>query len=83
MSVALKNDLGQVKALVPDFDLAIVEECFQYRECGKAVPFIDAGKAVLEVEYKLDRSDFCSKAQALGFSSMKKRLSLGPWRRPC
>ena len=40
MSIALKNDLGQVKALVPDFDFAIVEECFQYRECGKAVPFI-------------------------------------------
>jgi hypothetical protein len=83
LSVALKNDLGQAKALVPDFDFAIVEECFQYRECGKAVPFIHAGKAVLEVEYKLDRSDFCSKALALGFSSMKKRLSLEPWRRGC
>ena len=83
LSVALKNDLGQVKALVPDFDFAIVEECFQYKECARAVPFIDAGKAVLEVEYKLDRSDFCSKAQALGFSAMKKRLSLGPWRRAC
>ena len=75
--------LGQVKALVPDFDFAIVEECFQYRECGKAVPFIAAGKAVLEVEYKLDRSDFCSKALALGYSSRKKRHSLGPWRRAC
>ena len=83
MSVALKNDLGQVKSLVPDFDFAIVEECFQYKECGKAVPFIDAGKAVLEVEYKLDRADFCSKALALSFNSMKKRLSLGPWRRAC
>jgi hypothetical protein len=83
LSVALKNDLDQGEALVSDFDFAIVEECFQYRECGQAVPFIDAGKAVLEVEYKLGRADFCSKAKALGFSSMKKRLSLGPWRRPC
>jgi hypothetical protein len=74
-----KNDLGQVKALVPTFEFAIVEECFQYRECGKGALFIDAGKAVLEVEYKLDRGHFCPKAQALGFSSMKKRLSLGPW----
>ena len=57
-----------MKALVSDFDFAIVEECFEYRECGKAVRFIDAGKAVLEVEYKLDRADFCLKAQALGFS---------------
>jgi hypothetical protein len=83
LSVALKNDLGQTEALVGDFDFAIVEECFQYKECGKAVPFIDGGKAVLEVEYKLDRADFCAKALSLGFSSMKKRLSLGPWRRPC
>jgi hypothetical protein len=83
LSVALKNDLGQVKALVDAFDFAIVEECFQYKECNRAVPFIDAGKAVLEVEYKLDRADFCPKADTLGFSSMKKRLSLGPWRRAC
>jgi hypothetical protein len=33
---------------------------------------------VLEAEHKLDRSDFCTKALAAGFSSMKKRLSLGP-----
>jgi hypothetical protein len=38
---------------------------------------------VLEVEYKLDLADFCSKAVAFGFSSMKKRLSLGPWRGAC
>lgn len=37
------------------------------------MPFIDADKAVLEIEYKLDRADFCSKALSLGFSSMKKR----------
>ena len=47
------------------------------------MPFIDADKAVLEIDYKLDRADFCSKALSLGFSSMKKRLSLGPWRRAC
>jgi len=83
LSVALKNDLGQVKALLPSFDFAIVEECFQYKECGKAVPFVSAGKAVLETEYKLPRSAFCAKADALGFSAMKKRLSLRAWRRPC
>jgi len=83
LAVALKNDLGQVKALVSSFDFAIVEECFQYRECNRAVPFIEAGKAVLEVEYKLSRSEFCSRAESLGFSAMRKRLSLGPWRRAC
>jgi hypothetical protein len=83
LSVALKNDLGQVKALISSFDFAVVEECFQYRECGKAVPFVDAGKAVLETEYELSRAAFCAKAHDLGFSSMRKRLSLRAWRRPC
>jgi Glycoside-hydrolase family GH114 len=60
-----------------------VEECFHYRECGRARPFILAGKAVLEVEYKLHRSAFCNRAKTLGFSAMRKRLALGPWRRAC
>jgi hypothetical protein len=47
------------------------------------VPFIDADKAVLEIEYKLDRADFCSKALSLGFSSDEEAASLGPWRRAC
>jgi hypothetical protein len=29
------------------------------------VRFIDADKAVLEVEYKLDRADFCAKPRPL------------------
>ena len=83
LSIALKNDLGQVRRLLPNYDFAIVEQCFQYRECGRATPFVEAGKAVLEVEYRLSRSAFCGKAESLGFSSMRKRLGLGAWRRPC
>jgi hypothetical protein len=83
LSVALKNDLGQVRALLPSFDFAVVEQCFQYHECGRVTPFVNAGKAVLETEYSLPRSAFCAHAQRLGFSAMKKRLSLGAWRRPC
>jgi hypothetical protein len=83
LSIALKNDLGQARMLLPFFDFGIVEECFQYRECGKAVPFVQAGKAVLETEYKLRRSAFCARADNLGFSAMCKRLSLRAWRRPC
>jgi hypothetical protein len=37
MAVALKNDGGQAKELVDDFDFAIIEQCFQYEECGPAV----------------------------------------------
>lgn len=83
LAVALKNDLDQVAELEPDFDLAINEQCFQYRECDGLEPFVDAGKPVLHVEYKLKPAKFCSKARALGFSSMRKRVSLDAYRRPC
>jgi hypothetical protein len=83
LSIALKNDPGHVDELVSRYDFAIVEQCFQYHECGRFAPFVEAGKAVLETEYSLARSEFCGRAVELGFSSMKKRLSLGAWRRPC
>src|SRR5438045_9754301 len=83
LSAALKNDLDQVHALLPYFDFALDEQCFQYRECGKLTPFVKSNKAVFEVEYKLSRSQFCSKADRAGFNSMRKRLSLKAWRRPC
>ena len=84
MSVALKNDPKQAKQLVGDFDFAVVEECFQYNECGYFKPFIEAGKAVFEAEYKLPRSKFCAKAKALHFASIRKNVELfaEPWE-PC
>ena len=83
LSVALKNDLDQVTKLVPYFDFELDEQCFQYSECGRLKPFVDAGKAVFEVEYSLPRPRFCPKARRLGFNAMRKRLSLRAWRRPC
>ena len=83
LSVALKNDLGQIGKLLPYFDFALDEQCFQYDECGKLKPFIENDKAVFEVEYKLDPPEFCPKANELNFNSMKKKLSLKVWRHPC
>ncbi len=83
LSIGLKNDLGQVPDLVGDFDWALNEQCFQFHECGLLAPFVTAGKAVFQVEYKLARSEFCSKAKKRGFNSMKKHRGLGVWRRPC
>ena len=34
MSVALKNDGRQAEELINAFDFAVVEQCFQYHECG-------------------------------------------------
>ena len=83
LAAALKNDLGQVKLLEPDFDFAINEECFSYNECNKLAPFTSAGKAVFHVEYEMGTGEFCDQAIDLGFSSMRKRWSLRAWRNPC
>ncbi len=83
LSVGLKNDLDQIPALEPYFDWALNEECFYYGECEKLRPFIEKGKAVFQVEYYLDPEDFCPEANAMGFSSMKKRPELDAWRIAC
>ncbi len=83
MSALLKNDLGQVRDLLPYFDVALNEQCFQYDECNRLRPFVSAGKAVFTVEYRLTLAEFCPQAAGLGFNSMKKKLGLGVWRRPC
>lgn len=78
-----KNDLDQISTLLPYYDWVLDEQCFEYTECSKLVPFINAGKAVMEVEYNLNPSSFCPKANAMNFNSMKKHLSLGAYRVAC
>lgn len=82
MSVALKNDPEQARQLVGAFDFAVVEQCFQYHECGRFVPFIEAGKAVFEAEYEIDPNRYCDRAQHLRFSAIGKSYDLfaRPWR---
>ncbi len=84
MAVALKNDGAQAQELVGDFDFAIVEQCFQYHECGRYRTFIRHGKAVFEAEYELPPARYCRAAAALDFSAIGKSYGLfaSPWR-PC
>ncbi|MBA3823655.1 MAG: endo alpha-1,4 polygalactosaminidase [Ktedonobacterales bacterium] len=83
LSVGLKNDLDQVQQLLPLFDWALNEQCFQYHECAALLPFIQANKAVFNVEYKLNPDQFCSKANAMNFNSLKKHLALDAFRVAC
>ena len=85
LTVALKNDVGQLAVLAPSFDYAVNEQCQQYRECGGyTTSFINAGKAVFQVEYKLKPPKFCAKANTAGRNAIKKSLNLfaTPWL-PC
>jgi hypothetical protein len=84
LSVGLKNDLDQVKALVSHFDWALNEQCVQYNECSMLSPFISAGKAVFHAEYKpATTSSVCSKTKPLKLSSMIKNLNLDAWFDAC
>ncbi len=83
LSALLKNDLGQIRALLPYFDAALNEQCHQYDECGRLDPFVEAGKAVFGVEYKLETDEFCPDANAHDFNFLKKRFALGTWRVSC
>jgi hypothetical protein len=88
LSAALKNDIAQVKTLAPYFDYAVNEQCFQYSECNDGqnslvTNFINQGKPVFNVEYKLAKSKFCPQANSWGFSSMKKNIDLDAWMNPC
>lgn len=88
LGVGLKNDLGQIDALVGWFDWQVNEQCFQYDECARLDPFLDADKPVLNIEYAgswsraQDRADEVCPSQG-GKSTLVKLMELGPERIAC
>jgi len=85
LTVALKNDVEQLPDLAPYVDYAVNEQCQQYNECdGYTTYFINANKAVFQVEYKLSQAKFCAKANAGNRNAITKTFDLfdTPWA-PC
>ena len=85
MAVALKNDRDQIGDLLAAFDFALDEQCVVYSECDLLAPFIQAGKAVFEVEYgdSTTASSVCPQAKADHFDTIIKDMSLDAWRISC
>jgi len=86
LSIGLKNDPDQVKALLPDFDWALTEDCFAEGWCRDLIPFVAAGKAVLAAEYTdtgVSLDMLCPQAKALGFSLILKHRDLDAYRVTC
>lgn len=91
LSIGLKNDLNQIKALVGSFDFSINEQCHQYSECHLLNPFIQAGKPVFNLEYQqryIDdpaaRKALCSDALNRGLRTLiMPHLLDGTFRRSC
>ena len=81
--LCLRTRKVETTQLVPYFDWALNEQCFQYQECGLLNPFRNAGKAVMNIEYKLGVKKFCPTANALNFNSLKKALALKAPRTAC
>ncbi|MCB9688716.1 MAG: endo alpha-1,4 polygalactosaminidase [Alphaproteobacteria bacterium] len=86
LSVGLKNALGLVSTLQPDFDWALNEECLTYNECNRLQPFVNAGKAVFHTEYVNTRAQGPARAQQVcgdpriaGFSTLIKTWDLDEW----
>lgn len=87
LTAALKNDLGQLAALMPYFDYAINEQCFEFAECDNNPPpgypaWVAAGKAVFTVEYRRSPAKFCKTANAAGYNSIKKSGSFSLYDKP-
>jgi hypothetical protein len=76
MSVGLKGDAGQAEDLEPFFDWSLNEECYQYDECDALKAFVDADKAVFQVEYSGDGGQ-CSAMNAMHINSTTRELDLG------
>ena len=83
LAIGLWNDLGQTADLLGDFDWVFDQQCFEYNECNRAQPFVEAGKAVFHLEFNLQTSAFCPQANALNFNSLLKNVSLDAPRWPC
>ena len=84
LAVALKNDLDQVIALEPFFDMSINEECHEYGECDLLLPFINHNKPVFIAEYSSNykpssqsaRDLMCSESNTQGFMTLILALDL-------
>jgi hypothetical protein len=83
LAVGLKNDLAQIPQLVPSFDFAVNEQCFEFDECDELTPFVAAGKAAFSTEYSGSTSEFCPAAKAMRLSALLKHQQLDAWRQAC
>ena len=83
LTIGLKNDLNQIKDLLPYFDWILNEECFSYNECDLLLPFVAAGKPVFVIEYELSPQEFCERANEMNFNALHKNWDLDAYRVSC
>ncbi|KAK3987295.1 Spherulation-specific family 4-domain-containing protein [Cladorrhinum sp. PSN332] len=92
LAIGLKNAGEIVKAVLPQMQFAVNEQCAQYDNCAMFSPFIDANKPVFHIEYPdgaprtvsaTDQQEACSAPGANGFSTIIKGMNLAGWAQYC
>ncbi|MFV1948565.1 MAG: endo alpha-1,4 polygalactosaminidase [Anaerolineales bacterium] len=86
LSIGLKNDSEQVHDLLPYYDWALTEDCFDQDWCEEMLPFIRAGKPVFAAEYTdtgISLEDFCPQAREMGINAILKNRELDAFRGAC
>lgn len=86
LAVGINNNPEQASQLLPYFDWALAESCFSHGWCATLRPFIEAGKAVVVIEYTDDgakQNAMCDQASALRFTLMLKKRQLDAFREEC
>jgi hypothetical protein len=86
LSIGMKNDGGQAADLLPYFDWALTEDCFDQGWCEELIPFIEAGKPVFAAEYTdtgITLDEFCPLAKTMKFSAILKNRELDSYREAC
>jgi hypothetical protein len=83
LSVAQKNDGGQINQLRGSFDWAVLEQCAAQGWCGTFTPYSKDDRLVVDIEYGLSKSRFvnsvCPKAKGYRETALLKHLSLDAW----
>jgi hypothetical protein len=86
LAIGLKNVTELSDDVLPRFQFAVTEDCFDQGFCGESKNFIEAGKPVFAIEYTdngISFRDFCRRAERLGLSPLLKPRNLGVWERRC
>lgn len=83
LAIALKNAVELVATLVDDFDFALNESCYTYKECDAYRLFRQQGKAVFIAEYRAYNASMCSAAAAAGYQLQFFKRALNGVGSPC
>jgi hypothetical protein len=84
LAIALKNDVDQLTALEPYFDMAVNEQCNENNECSGYQVFTSKGKPVFNAEYaskyrsnkKQARDKLCTAMNTAGIKTLVLALEL-------